>query len=127
MRAELHQILQDASLELGTKDRSDCTCAWSSKHGLAYMNQLQEMKLGAVSMFNMPICDVIQEVERMEDPAPRCKWFPCMVASHLPTSCRRRFICAQMDAFKAQKGLCIDCVRSGTSDGKRTESCRIEH
>ncbi|KAF2495477.1 hypothetical protein BU16DRAFT_390775 [Lophium mytilinum] len=126
MRAELQQILLDGKIQFGTDDGPECSCSWSSRHSSAYMDLLQREGLEPLKMLsNMTVTEVLEKMERMNDPTIPREWKPCNYRWHRNPDLRimRK---SKLDIFKkGNHGLCIDCIRSSTTDEKQT--CRIKH
>src|SRR4051794_9949810 len=68
MRTELQDILLDGTKDAGTEDNHNCSCGWSSRHSSAYMQLLQEEELWPLQMVHTTISQVLEKLERMDDP-----------------------------------------------------------
>jgi len=124
MRIELQDILLDGTKDAGTEDNHNCSCGWSSRHSSAYMQLLQKEELWPLQMVHTTISQVLEKLERMDDPTIPHEWVPCNYRWHADPNYRLRRSW-RLDKFKRSNGLCIDCVRSRTTATKHI--CRIKH
>lgn len=124
MHTELQQILLDGTTSAGTDDNHDCNCGWSSQHGFAYMKLLMKEELLPLEVLNSTISEVVEKLEKMNDPTMPREWAPCNYRWHRDPS-YRSIRSWELDTFKKGNGICIDCVQSSTAAAKQI--CRIKH
>ena len=120
---EIEQILAVGATSCGS-DSASCSCAWSSRHSLAYMELLQTKELQPRYLHGMSLTQILDRVDRLSDPTVSHNTQPCGYRWHSEPSHRAYRIDA-IGLMKARDGLCIDCVkRSATATAR---NCRMKH
>jgi hypothetical protein len=123
LRTEIQQLLVKGATSCGS-DNSGCSCAWSSRLSLAYMELLQTTQLQPQNLHGMSLTQILYKVDRMSDPTVAPDTQRCAYRWHIEPTYRAYRIHI-IDVIKAKDGLCIDCVKRGTTAIAR--NCRMEH
>jgi hypothetical protein len=124
IRTELQQILFDGSTDAGWEESSGCTCAWSSRYSLAHTELLREQKLWPSQILTITISQAIERMEKMGDPTMTNQWVRCDYRWHRDPRYRAKRG-ERLRELQERNGLCIDCVRLGTTVANQAH--RINH
>jgi hypothetical protein len=108
-RTEIVQLLVQGATSCGS-DGGSCSCAWSSRHSLAYIELLETKQLQPRYLNGMPLTQIMDTVDRMSDPTLPHNTQPCRYRWHTQPR-YREFRIHAIDLLKARDGLCIDCGR----------------
>ncbi|KAF2846227.1 hypothetical protein T440DRAFT_406303 [Plenodomus tracheiphilus IPT5] len=123
LRTEVEQLLIAGATSCGS-DSSSCSCAWSSRHSLAYMEQLETSRLQPRHLHGMSLMQILDRVDRLSDPIVSHNAQPCGYRWHSKHTYRESRI-YEIDSIKAKDGLCIDCVKRDATATAR--NCRMKH
>jgi hypothetical protein len=122
LRTEIEQLLVQGATS--GSDNGSCSCAWSSRHSLAYMELLKAKQLEPQHLHGMSLTQILDRVDKMSDPTVSHNTQPCGYRWHSQPAYRAIRSLA-IDSTKARDGLCIDCVkRSATAIAR---NCRMRH
>ncbi|KAH7111808.1 hypothetical protein B0J11DRAFT_447464 [Dendryphion nanum] len=122
LRTELLQIILKGATDAGTDDNGNCKCAWSSRHSLVYLDLLRIQEINPSQILNTTISHVITRLEQMNDPV--VSGTQCSYRWHSTPSYRSQRSW-RLETFMKSNGLCIDCLRFGTTAVE--QNCRIKH
>jgi hypothetical protein len=100
---KLQEIILSGTRLAGMVDNRQCTCGWSSQH---------REELLPTNTLNYTISDVLERMEKIDDPVLPGHWVPCGYRWHVRPDYRglRSY---ELDEFKnCNDGLSIDGIRS---------------
>lgn len=124
LRTEIEQMLFRGATVCGS-DNDKCSCAWSGRHSLAYMELLQERGLQPHDLHSMSLTQILDQIDKLDDPEiSDCNQQTCRYRWHT----NPRYRVARSDVIKSvrdKEGLCIDCVQRGATATAR--NCRMKH
>jgi hypothetical protein len=121
---KLQDGLHKASTGAGSDDNRACTCAWSSRHHLAFTDVLRRQNLEPANMLGLTLAQVLNQLELMEDPVVP-QFDQCGYRWHCQPNYRQMLNYWALKPLREGPGLCLDCVRSLVEGANR--DCRIQH
>ncbi|KAJ8071950.1 hypothetical protein OCU04_002254 [Sclerotinia nivalis] len=91
-------------------------CGWTSKYAYAYLNLLRDKQLWRAKLLGLSISEAIEAAENMADPIPNERSITCSYeCKHAPPEYRKGR-CWSLERLKNNIGLCLQCVRSDSSN-----------
>lgn len=97
-------------------------CGWTSKYAYAYLKLLERKDLWPARLLNISISKAIDLAEIMPDPIPEEPSIACTYGYKHAAPEYREDRCRSLDILTSSSGLCLYCVRLGSTGSCRNHS-----
>lgn len=91
-------------------------CGWTSKYAYAYLKLLEAKDLWPARLVNISISEAIELATNIPDPIPGEPSVACTYGYKHAAPEYRRDRSWSLDTLNNSLGLCLYCVRSGSTD-----------